>query len=114
MLKRFAVLEENNKTLNKVYQEMIYGNKYKICYDRLYNNFIKDILGDKIISDLTSNDIDYFYDYLKNKTYNGHLYSQSYIHKIMNLLKTILDYGIKHKYIDTNLAKIKLYFIKNH
>ena len=102
------------KTLNQVYKEMIHNHEYKESYDRIYNNFIKDILGYKRIKDLTSNDIDYFYVYLTNKTYNGHLYSQSYIIKIMNLLKNIFDYGIENKYINTNLVKIKLYFTKNY
>lgn len=51
---------------------------------------------------------------MKKKTYNGHLYSQSYIKMIMNLLKNIFDYGIENKYIDTNLVEIKLYFTQNH
>ena len=31
----------------------------------------------------------------------------------MNLLKKVFDYAIEKKYINTNLVKIKLYFIKN-
>lgn len=103
-----------DKTLNQVYKEMIHNHKFKENYDRIYNSFIKDILGYKSIKDLTSNDIDYFYIYLTNKTYNGRLYSKSYIRKIMNLLKNIFDYGIKNKYINTNLVKIKLYFTKTY
>ena len=83
------------KTLNKVYEEMISSYKNRVIYDSLYGKFIKDTLGNKNINDLTSNDIDYFYIYLTNKTYNGHLYSKSYIYKIMNVLKKIFDYGMK-------------------
>ena len=114
MVVKFVMSGGDNKTLDKVYNEMISGHKNKSIYDGLYNNFIKDILGFKNIKDLTSNDIDYFYMYLKNKTYNGHLYSESYIRKVMNLLKNIFDYGIQNKYVNTNLVKIKLYFLKNH
>lgn len=114
MVVKFVMSGRVNKTLDKVYNEMMSGHKNKSIYDGLYNNFIKDILGYKNIQNLTSDDIDYFYMYLKNKTYNGHLYSESYIRKIMNLLKKILDYGIKNKYIDINLVKIKLYFLENH
>lgn len=62
---------------------------------------------------MTSNDIDYFYIYLKNKTHSGKLYSKNYINKIMNLLKKIFDYAIENKYISINLVKIKMYFTKN-
>lgn len=110
---KFTISGGSNKTLNKVYKEMINDNKNKVIYDTIYNSFIKDILGDKNIKDLTSDDIDYFYIYLTNKTYGGHLYSKSYIRKIMNLLKKIFDYGIQKKYVDTNLVKVKLYFTKN-
>ena len=104
---------EKDKNLNKIYEEMICKNKYKSYYDNLYNNFIKDILGSKNLKDLTSNDIDYFYIYLKNKTHSGKLYSENYINKIMNLLKKIFDYAIENKYININLVKIKMYFTKN-
>lgn len=114
MLTKFDISGGNNKTLNKVYKEMIKNHKNKSIYDRLYNNFIKDLLGYKNIKNLTSNDIDYFYIYLTKKTYNGHLYSQNYIKKIMNLLKKIFDYGIENKYIKINLVKIKIYFTKNY
>lgn len=113
MLTKFDISGVNNKTLNKVYKEMIKGHKNKSIYDGLYNNFIKDILGYKNIKYLTSNDIDYFYIYLTSKTYNGHLYSKSYIKKIMNLLKKIFDYGIENNYIKVNLVEIKIYFTKN-
>ena len=113
MLVKFVMSGGYNKTLNEVYKEMVSSHKNKSFYDGLYNNFIKDILGYKSIKNLTSNDIDYFYMYLKNKTYNGHLYSKSYIKKVMNLLKNIFDYGIQNNYVDTNLVKIKLYFLKN-
>ncbi len=102
-----------SKTVNKVYMEMINAYKYKEFYNSLYKNFIKDVIGMKNIKEVTSNDIDYFYAYLKNKTHNGHFYSNSYIKKIMNLLKKIFDYAIEKKYINTNLVEIKLYFIKN-
>lgn len=102
-----------DKTLDKVYNEMINNYQNKDIYNGIYNRFIKDILGNIKIKDLTSNDIDYFYMYLINKNYHGHLYSKNYIRKIMNLLCKILDYGIKCKYIETNLAKIKIYFTKN-
>ena len=102
-----------DKTLDKVYNEMINSYQNKDIYNGIYNRFIKDILGNIKIKDLTSNDIDYFYMYLINKNYHGHLYSKNYIHKIMNLLCKILDYGIKCKYIETNLVKIKIYFTKN-
>ena len=102
------------KTLNEIYNEMINGHKNKSIYDGLYNKFIKDILRYKIIYNLTSNDIDYFYIYLAKKTYGGHLYSEKYIKKIMNLLKKIFDYAIEKEYTDINLVKIKLYFLKNH
>lgn len=114
MVVKFVMSGGDNKTLDKVYNEMISGHKNKSIYDGLYNNFIKDVLGYKNIKDLTSNDIDYFYMYLKNKTYNGHLYSESYIRKVMNLLNNIFDYGIQKRYVGTNLVKIKLYFLKNH
>lgn len=113
MLKIF-IITDDNMALNKVYQKMIINHKNKNVYDRIYNKFIREMLGHKNIRDLTSNDIDYFYVYLKKKTYNGHLYSQSYIKMIMNLLKNIFDYGIENKYIDTNLVEIKLYFTQNH
>lgn len=112
MLVKFVV-SEGDKTLNQIYKEMLNKHKIKGIYDGIYNNFIKDVLGYKDIKKITSNDIDYFYMYLTNKTYNGHLYSQSYIRKIMNLLKNIFDYGIENKYIETNLVEIKLYFTKN-
>lgn len=114
MLMKFVISGGDNKTLNKVYQEMMVNHRNRTDYDRLYNNFIKDILGYKKIKNLTSNDIDYFYMYLKNKTYNGHLYSDIYVRRIMNLLKNIFDYGIKNNYVDTNLVEIKLYFTKNY
>ena len=93
---------------------MIKGHKNKSVYDGIYNTFIKDILGYKNLKDLTSNDIDYFYIYLTRKTYNCHLYSHSYIKKVMNLLKKIFDFGIKNKYIEINLVEIKIYFTKNY
>ena len=114
MVVKVFVSGGGNKTLDKVYHEMINSYKTKDLYNILYNNFIKEILGDKKINDLTSYDIDYFYIYLKNKTYNGHFYSENYINKIMNLLKKIFDYAIERKYVDINLAEIKLYFIKKH
>ena len=107
------VLGGGNKTLDKVYQEMIGTYRNKDFYSSLYNKFIKDILGNKNIQDLTSNDIDYFYIYLTNKTHSGHFYSKNYIKKIMNLLKKIFEYGIEKKYVDTNLVEIKLYFLKS-
>lgn len=114
MLTKFDISGGNNKTLNRVYKEMIKGHKCKSVYDGIYNTFIKDILGYKNIKDLTSNDIDYFYIYLTRKTYNGHLYTHSYIKKVMNLLKKIFDFGIKNKYIEINLVEIKIYFTKNY
>ena len=65
MLVKFVMSGGYNKTLNEVYKEMVSSHKNKSFYDGLYNNFIKDILGYKSIKNLTSNDIDYFYMYLK-------------------------------------------------
>ena len=61
MLTKFDISGGNNKTLNRVYKEMIKVHKCKSVYVGIYNTFIKDILGYKNIKDLTSNDIDYFY-----------------------------------------------------
>lgn len=113
MVVKILVSGDKDKTLDEVFEEMSQYYKSMRHYVSLYNNFIKDILGYKNMRDLTSNDIDYFYIYLANKTYSGHFYSKAYIRKIMNLLKNIFDYGIKRRYTDTNLAEIKLYFLKN-
>ena len=101
MVVKVFVSGGGNKTLDKVYHEMINSYKTKDLYNILYNNFIKEILGDKKINDLTSNDIDYFYIYLKNKTYNGHFYSENYINKILS------RYNFKDEIIKEQVNKFK-------
>ena len=109
MLTKFDISGGNNKTLNRVYKEMIKGHKNKSVYDGIYNTFIKDILGYKNIKDLTSNDIDYFYIYLTRKTYNGHLYS--HLLHLDNFRSQNLQMKISELYLAFYFLLVKMFVL---
>lgn len=107
----------NEKTINCVYKEMINSltkNKNsKFFYERLYNKFIKDYFGNMMIKNFRFDDIDYFYIFLKHKTYaSNKYYSHKYIMNIMMLLKKIIYYSINEGYVTFKKSEISLYISK--